>query len=178
MRKAVPASSAGILSELATFSSFSAVRFRVRRRPFWYAELRSSDYPRHETVQSKFQDELSGGQQDRITFTGLPSEPDLVCVLRLNNDLPYGTVEVRVANHTPRNVYSDDLIRAAADVGTNSCPQPNHELDSPSDLDRILLGPIQGATDWRPRNLPGCTALEDLGDRALPAQQPAPPVQW
>lgn len=76
----------------------------------------SSDYPRHEEAQSSFKDDLGAGQQDTITFAGLPSQPDLVCTLRLYNDLPYGTVEVKVVNHNA-NATTVDAIRDLDAIG-------------------------------------------------------------
>ncbi|HEV2379778.1 MAG TPA: alpha-galactosidase [Terriglobia bacterium] len=95
--------------------------------------LRSSDYPRHEEAPSTFQDGLGGGQQDTITFTGLGSEPDLVCTLRLYNDLPYGTVEVKVVNRTAKAV-SVEAIRTVDATGN-----PRVNLGGPESADRVLL---------------------------------------
>jgi alpha-galactosidase len=95
--------------------------------------LRSSDYPRHEEAQSAFHDELGGGQQDTITFAGLGSEPDLVCILRLYSDLPYGTIEVRVVNHTSKAVS----VEAIRDVDAFGNPRVN--LGGPESADRVLL---------------------------------------
>jgi alpha-galactosidase len=95
--------------------------------------LRSGDYPRHEEAQSTFQDELGRGQQDTITFTGLRSEPDLVCILRLYDKLPYGTVEVKVVNHTAKAV----TVEAIRDVEAVGSPRVN--LGGPESADRVLL---------------------------------------
>jgi alpha-galactosidase len=95
--------------------------------------LRSSDYPRHEEAQSRFQDKLGGGQQDTITFTGLRSEPDLVCTVRLYSDLPYGTIEVKVVNHTSK-VVSVEAIRNVDAIGS-----PRVNLGGPESADRVLL---------------------------------------
>lgn len=95
--------------------------------------LQSSAYPRHEEAQSTFQDALGNGQQDTITFTGLPSQPDLVCILRLYNDLPYGTAQVKVVNHTPKAV-SVEAIRVVDAIGN-----PRVNLGGPESADRVLL---------------------------------------
>jgi alpha-galactosidase len=95
--------------------------------------VRSSEYPHHQEAESTFQDELGSGQQDTITFTGLDSKPDLVCVLRLYNDLPYGTVEVKVVNHTSKAVS----IEAIRDVDAMGSPRVN--LGGPESADRVLL---------------------------------------
>ena len=93
----------------------------------------SSDYPRHEEAQSAFKDDLGAGQQDTITFTGLPSQPDLICTLRLYNDFPYGTVEVKVVNHTS-NAVSVEAIRDVDAMG-----QPRVNLGGSERSDRVLL---------------------------------------
>jgi len=48
--------------------------------------LRSSAYPQHHTVQSKFKDEFGSGTKLVVTHTGLSDTPDLVCTLRLYKD--------------------------------------------------------------------------------------------
>ena len=91
--------------------------------------LRSADYPHHEAVQSSFQDSLGAGQQANITFSGLSSAPDLVYILRLYNDLPYGTVQVEVVNHTGKAVS----VQAIRDLDATGSP-------------RINLGATEGAS--------------------------------
>jgi alpha-galactosidase len=95
--------------------------------------LRSSDYPHHAVAQSSFQDALGSGRQATITFSGLASEPDLVCILRLYNDLPYGTVEVKVANHTAKSVS----VEAIRDVDVIGNPRVN--LGGTEGADRVMF---------------------------------------
>ncbi|HKS94523.1 MAG TPA: hypothetical protein VJV74_00155, partial [Terriglobia bacterium] len=97
------------------------------------ARLRSSDYPRHQEAESTFHDALGGGREDMITFTGLDSQPDLVCILRLYSDLPYGTVEVKVVNHTAKAV----TVGAIRDVDAVGSPRVN--LGGPESADRVML---------------------------------------
>jgi alpha-galactosidase len=95
--------------------------------------LRSGDYPRHEEAQSTFKDALGAGQQATITFSGLSSEPDLVCILRLYNELPYGTVEVKVVNHTSKTL-SVEAIREVDAIGS-----PRVNLGGAEDADRVMF---------------------------------------
>lgn len=95
--------------------------------------LRSSDYPRHREAESSFQDDLGSGEQDTITFTGPASQPDLVCILRLYSDLPYGTVEVRVVNHTSKAVS----VEAIRDVDALGSQKVN--LGGPESADRVMF---------------------------------------
>ena len=64
--------------------------------------LRSTEYPRHGTVQSEFHDEFGSGSKLVVTHTGLPGAPDLVCTLRLYRDQSWGDIEVKVHNSTDR----------------------------------------------------------------------------
>ncbi len=95
--------------------------------------LKSSEYAHHETVQNDFQDSLGAGRQINITFSGLASEPDLVCTLRLYNDLPYGTVQVAVANHTAKPV-SVEAIRVVDAIGN-----PIVNLGATEGADRVMF---------------------------------------
>jgi len=95
--------------------------------------LKSSEYPHHETAQSTFQDALGAGRQIKITFSGLASGPDLVCVLRLYNDLPYGTLQVTVANHTAKPV-SVEAIRVVDAIGN-----PLVNLGATEGADRVMF---------------------------------------
>ena len=95
--------------------------------------VRSGDYPHHQAVQGTFQDALGSGRQTTITFSGLSSAPDLVCILRLYNDLPYGTVEVKVANHTSKSV-SVEAIRDVDALGT-----PRINLGGTEGSDRFMF---------------------------------------
>ncbi len=95
--------------------------------------LRSSDYPHHAAAESACQDALGAGRQATLTFTGLSSEPDLVCILRLYNEHPYGTVQVEVVNHTAKSVS----VEAIRDVDAAGNPQVN--LGGPEGADRVLF---------------------------------------
>jgi len=95
--------------------------------------LRSIDYPRHDEQQSSFQDGLGAGEQDTMTFSGLNSEPDLVCTLRLYGDLPYGTIEMKVVNHTSKAV-SVEAIRDVDAIGS-----PKVYLGAPESADRVMF---------------------------------------
>ncbi len=95
--------------------------------------VRSNDYPHHQAVQSTFHDALGSGQQATITYSGLSSAPDLVCILRLYNHLPYGTVEVKVANHTAKSVS----VEAIRDVDATGTPRIN--LGRTEGADRFMF---------------------------------------
>jgi alpha-galactosidase len=60
--------------------------------------LRSSDYPSHSVSASPFSDALGSGQQLTVTCSGLPGSPDLIYVLQLYTENPYGAIQVRIRN--------------------------------------------------------------------------------
>ena len=95
--------------------------------------LRSSDYPRHDVSEGDFKDALGGGRQATITFSGLASQPDIVCVLQLYNELPYGTVQVKVVNHTSKSVF----VQSIRDV--DALGEPRINLGGPESSDRVLF---------------------------------------
>jgi alpha-galactosidase len=95
--------------------------------------IRSRDYPRHDAVNGGFQDALGSGRQTTVTFSGLSSAPDLVCILRLYDDLPYGTVQVKVVNHTSKSV-SVQAIRDVDAVG-----HPRVDLGGTEGSDRFMF---------------------------------------
>lgn len=81
------------------------------------ATLRSSAYPRHLSSIAPFRDEFGSGHAITVTHTGLPAAPDLICVMRLYDDQPWGDLLVSVHNTTsqPIEVHAIRLIRS--DVG-------------------------------------------------------------
>jgi hypothetical protein len=102
-----------LYSAEATHSVIRA-RFAAEINGKW---IHSSDYPKH-TVSgpSKFSDFLGAGDQLLVEESGLAGTPNLVCTLRLYNDLPYGTVQVRLLNSSGRSVTVQD-IRSLDAVG-------------------------------------------------------------
>src|SRR5579864_5283372 len=65
--------------------------------------LRSSDYPRHQASESTFEDDLGPGRVVTVICSGLDGKPDLVYVLQLYKQRPYGTVQVKVQNSVSRS---------------------------------------------------------------------------
>src|ERR1700721_654310 len=66
--------------------------------------LRSNDYPQHQASESTFEDDLRPGREVTVTCSGLEGKPDLVYVLQLYKQRPYGTVQVKVHNSAGREV--------------------------------------------------------------------------
>jgi alpha-galactosidase len=112
--------------------------------------LRSSDYPRRQASESTFEDDLGSGQQVTVTCSGLEGKPDLVYVLQLYKQRPYGTVQVKVHNGAGKEV-SVQAIRSVEAVG-----EPILNLGGDQSADRILSDSF--SEDWPD------LALYDLAD--------------
>src|SRR5271165_4467767 len=63
-----------------------------------HAWLRPASYPSHLVSESPFSDELGSGRQLTVDCSGLRGSPDLIYVVQLYTQNPYGTVQVRVRN--------------------------------------------------------------------------------
>ena len=102
--------------------------------------LRSSDYPRHQASESAFDDDLGPGREVTVTYSGLDGKPDLVCVLQLYNQRPYGTVQVKVQNSTGKEV-TVQAIRSVEAIG-----EPILNLGGGQSADRVLSDSF--SEDW------------------------------
>ena len=78
--------------------------------------LRPGSYPSHSVSESPFSDALGSGRQLTVTCSGLRDSPDLIYVLQLYTQNPYGTVQVRVRNGTPK-ATSVQAIRSVEATG-------------------------------------------------------------
>ena len=111
--------------------------------------LRSIDYPKHQALESAFEDALGAGQEVTVTCSGLDGKPDLVYVLQLYKERPYGTVQVKVQNRTGTEV-TVQAIRSVEAIG-----EPIINLAGGESADRILSDSF--SEDWPD------LALYDLG---------------
>ncbi len=102
--------------------------------------LRSSDYPRHQASESSFEDDLGPGQEVTVTCSGLDGKPDLVYVLQLYRQRPYGTVQVKVQNSSGREV-TVQAIRSVEAIG-----EPIINLGGHQSSDRVLSDSF--SEDW------------------------------
>jgi alpha-galactosidase len=114
--------------------------------------LRSSDYPRHQASESAFKDDLGPGQEVTVICSGLEGKPDLVYVLQLYKQGPYGTVQVKVQNNTGKEV-TVQAIRSVEAMG-----EPILNLGGDQSADRVLSDSF--SEDWPD------LALYDLGEAA------------
>jgi alpha-galactosidase len=111
--------------------------------------LRSTAYPRHEVQRSEVSDELGTASTLTVTHTGLAGRPDLICVLRLRRDQPWGDIAVDVRNTTDRTI-SVQAIRPVHATGGSVI-----DLGGPASADRILSDSF---SEDRPQ-----LAIRDLG---------------
>ena len=111
--------------------------------------LRSSDYPRRQAAESTFEDDLGSGRQVTVTCSGLDAKPDLVYVLQLYKQRPYGTIQVKVQNSAGREV-TVQAIRGVEAMG-----EPILNLGDAQSADRVLSDSF--SEDWPD------LALYDLG---------------
>lgn len=79
--------------------------------------LKSSEYPRHLTSVTPFRDELGSGHALTVTYSGSPTVPDLVCVLRVYDDRPWGDLQVGVYNTTSQPIAVHAIRVVRSDVG-------------------------------------------------------------
>jgi alpha-galactosidase len=94
--------------------------------------ISSNDYPHHSEAEGTFKDKLGTGHEATVTFTGLKGSPELIYVLRLYDQLPYGDVEVKVRNTTGGKITVQS-IRSVEAIG-----QPLVNLGGPENEDRVL----------------------------------------
>jgi len=97
-----------------------------------HAWLRSSDYPHHETSESKFTDDLGTGRTITVTNSGLSGKPDLIFVIQLYDQAPYTTVQVYIQNTTGRTLTVQS-VRVAELVGDSLLDLGGHAA-----ADRVL----------------------------------------
>jgi alpha-galactosidase len=105
-----------------------------------HAWLRSGSYPAHTASESPFSDALGFGKQLTVTCSGLHDRPDLIYVIQLYTQNPYGTVQVRVRNDTYKTV-SVQAIRSVEALG-----DPILNLGGPPSAERILSDTF--SEDW------------------------------
>lgn len=118
----------------------AAVAAQVNHR--W---LRAGDYPKYEARLSSFSDPVGAGSQLTLTYSGLPGQPDLACIVRLGEQQTFAQIEVQVRNTTGGEI-SVQSIRAVDALGTESrfsqktreVGHPFLSLDGPEAADRVL----------------------------------------
>jgi alpha-galactosidase len=102
--------------------------------------LRSSEYPRHQSSESTFTDELGSGRAVTVTCGGLEGKADLVYVVQLYDQRLYATIQVAVRNTTDKEV-TVEAIRNVEGIG-----DPVLNLGGHASADRILSDSF--SEDW------------------------------
>lgn len=104
--------------------------------------IKSVEYPKHEIVDSDFDDTLGHGREATITFTGMANQPDLVYTIRVYTSKPFGEIRVQVQNHTGRNLEVQSL-RSVDALGNVIL-----DLHANPGADRVLSDSF--SEDWPP----------------------------
>lgn len=94
--------------------------------------ISSSKYPSYHETETTFHGALGAGHEATVTFTGLKGSPELIYVLRLYDQLPYGDIEVKVRNTTDGEITVQS-IRSVEAIG-----HPIVNLGGPENEDRVL----------------------------------------
>jgi alpha-galactosidase len=102
--------------------------------------LRAANYPSHAISESPFSDALGSGKQLTVTCSGLADSPDLVHVLQLYSQSPYGTIQVQVRNTTRKSI-SVQAIRSVDAIGESIVNLGGRPAD-----DRVLSDSF--SEDW------------------------------
>ncbi len=134
--------------QLSLHDSQPVLRSRVAAQVH-HQWLRSSDYTRHQASESTFEDVLGPGREVTVICSGLDGKPDLVYVLQLYKQRPYGTVQVKVQNSGGKEV-TVQAIRTVEAMG-----EPILNLGGGQSADRVLSDSF--SEDWPD------LALYDLG---------------
>ncbi|MGB2678374.1 MAG: PKD domain-containing protein [Candidatus Acidiferrum sp.] len=102
--------------------------------------LRSTEYPRHQVSESTFSDELGSGRAITVTNSGLQGKADLIYVVQLYDQSPYGTLQVTIRNSTGKEV-TVQAIRGLEALG-----EPLLDLGGHAFADRVLSDSF--SEDW------------------------------
>ena len=104
--------------------------------------IKAAEYPKHEIVDSDFDDSLGHGRQAIVTFTGLANQPDLIYTIRLYEKHPFGDVRLQVRNSSGHGVKVQS-IRSVEALGNTIL-----NLKGNPSADRVLSDSF--SEDWPP----------------------------
>jgi alpha-galactosidase len=94
--------------------------------------LRSTDYPHHAALESKFADDLGSGRAITVTNSGLPGKADLIFVIQLYDQAAYAALQVSVQN-TAEKTLTIQSVRAVELTGDAALNLGGH-----ASADRVL----------------------------------------
>jgi len=104
--------------------------------------IKSADYPKHEVVDSDFEDWLGHGRQAIVTFSGLANQPDLIFTILVYQNRPFGELRLEVRNNSGRSVEVQSL-RSVEALGNTTL-----DLNGSASADRVLSDSF--SEDWPP----------------------------
>jgi alpha-galactosidase len=115
--------------------------------------LRAASYPEHSVAESPFSDALGSGKQLTVTCSGLRGSPDLIYLLQLYSQSPYGAIQVRVKNGTGKST-SVQAIRSVDGTGDSIVNLGGHPSDErilsdsfSEDWPDLVIYDLEGAPD-------------------------------
>jgi len=94
--------------------------------------LWSTDYPEAHIAATEFRDQLGSGRRLEVTFTAWANKPELKYAIELYNDLPFGDVQLHLANRGS-HVLQVQTMRVLDANGT-----PVVDLGAPENAERVL----------------------------------------
>ena len=124
--------------------------------------VKSTDYPKHEITQSKFEDALGHGKEITITSSGLSKFPDLAYTVQIYDGSAFGVVEAEVRNHSA-NPVTIQSIRSVEGLGNQII-----DLGGPQKADRVLSDSF--SEDWPPLQIYDLGKAPDGMHRAVGSQ--------
>jgi len=104
--------------------------------------IKSADYPKHEVVDSDFEDSLGHVRQAIVTFSGLANQPDLIFTILVYQNRPFGELRLEVRNNSGRSVEVQSL-RSVEALGNTTL-----DLNGSASADRVLSDSF--SEDWPP----------------------------
>jgi len=104
--------------------------------------IKSTDYPKHEIVQSNSEDDLGHGKTITVVSSGLPKFPDLAYTVQIYDGRAFGVIEAEIQNHTA-NPVTIQSIRSVEAIGNKII-----DLGGPHKADRVLSDSF--SEDWPP----------------------------
>ncbi len=124
--------------------------------------VKSTDYPKHEITQSKFEDALGHGKEITITSSGLSKFPDLAYTVQIYDGRAFGVVEAEVRNRSA-NPVTIQSIRSVEGLGNQII-----DLRGPQKADRVLSDSF--SEDWPPLQIYDLGKAPDGMHRAVGSQ--------
>lgn len=124
--------------------------------------IRPGDYPAHEIKEGSFTDALGSGRKVEVICKGISSLPDLIYIIRLYDNLPWGDIQVTLQNQTAQSA-TVQMIRPVEGLGISPVHTGSTERN-----DRVLSDSF--SEDWPPMKIQDLAHAQDGMLRAVGSQ--------